>query len=233
MQTYIYDTAAVASATVYVVDTGVYSAHSQFSGRASIGANFISGSANTDENGHGTHCSGTIGGSTYGVYKAAKSVDVKVLDADGGGTTAGVISGIQWVAANAPAKSVISMYLGGAKSASPNSAVAAGVTVVVTAGNNGLSAAKYSPASATSAITVGAIDSTNTKASWSNYVSLLDIFAPGADVLSAWIGSTGATNTILGTSMSTPHVAGLAAYLIALEGLATPAAVVATGAYGC
>ncbi|RDW82751.1 subtilisin-like serine protease PR1A-like protein [Coleophoma cylindrospora] len=229
--TYIYDTTAGSGITVYVVDTGVYAAHSQFGGRASMGANFVSGSANTDENGHGTHCSGTIAGSTYGVAKSAKIVGVKVLDASGSGTTSGVISGIQWVATNAAAKSVLSMSLGGAYSSALNSAVtstvSSGVTVVVAAGNNNANAANYSPASATSAITVGAIDQNDARASFSNYGSVLDVFAPGVNVLSAWIGSTTATNTISGTSMATPHVAGLAAYLIALEGLSTPAAVVA------
>ncbi|RDW76078.1 subtilisin-like serine protease PR1A-like protein [Coleophoma crateriformis] len=228
---YIYDTTAGSGVTVYVVDTGVYAAHSQFGGRASMGANFVSGSANTDENGHGTHCSGTIAGSTYGVAKSAKIVGVKVLDASGSGTNSGVISGIQWVANNAPAKSVLSMSLGGAYSSAVNSAVtstvSAGVTVVVAAGNNNANAANYSPASAASAITVGAIDQNDARASFSNYGSVLDVFAPGVSVLSAWIGSTTATNTISGTSMATPHVAGLAAYLIALEGLSSPAAVVA------
>jgi oryzin len=229
--TYIYDSTAGSGVTVYVVDTGVYAAHSQFGGRASMGANFVSGSANTDENGHGTHCSGTIAGSTYGVAKAARIVGVKVLDASGSGSTSGVISGIQWVATNAVARSVLSMSLGGSYSASLNSAVtntvAAGVTVAVAAGNDNTNAANTSPASAPNAITVGAIDANDARASFSNYGSVLDVFAPGVNVLSSWIGSTTATNTISGTSMATPHVAGLAAYLIALEGLSTPAAVVA------
>ncbi|KAA8568477.1 hypothetical protein EYC84_007508 [Monilinia fructicola] len=228
---YIYDTTAGSGVTVYIVDTGIYTSHSQFGGRASWGANFISGSANTDENGHGTHVSGTVAGSTYGVAKAAKLVAVKVLDASGSGTNSGVISGINWVAANAGSKSVLSMSLGGSYSAAVNSAVtntvAAGVTVVVAAGNDNANAANYSPASTPNAITVGAIDSTDARASFSNYGSILDVFAPGVSVLSSWIGSTTATNTISGTSMATPHVSGLAAYLIALEGLSTPAAVVA------
>ncbi|ESZ93713.1 hypothetical protein SBOR_5898 [Sclerotinia borealis F-4128] len=228
---YVYDSTAGSGVTVYVVDTGVYAAHSQFGGRASMGANFVSGSANTDENGHGTHCAGTIGGSTYGVAKAAKIVGVKVLDASGSGTNAGVISGIQWVATNGGSKSVLSMSLGGGLSAALNSAVtstvASGVTVVVAAGNDNTNAANTSPASTPNAITVGAIDSTDARASFSNYGAVLDIFAPGVNVLSSWIGSTSATNTISGTSMATPHVAGLSAYLIAFEGLSTPAAVVA------
>lgn len=155
---------------------------------------------------------------------------MKVLDADGSGTFSGVISGIQWVANNAGAKSVLSMSLGGGFSSSVNSAVRstvnAGVTVVVAAGNNNDDASNYSPASESTAITVGAIDIDDNRASFSNYGSLVDIFGPGVDILSSWIGSTTATNTISGTSMATPHTAGLAAYLIALEGLSTPAAVV-------
>ncbi|KAL3425323.1 subtilase [Phlyctema vagabunda] len=228
---YIYDSTAGSGVRVYVVDTGVYAAHSQFGGRASMGANFISGSANTDENGHGTHCAGTIGGTTYGVAKKATIVGVKVLDASGSGTNSGVISGIQWVANNAPARSVLSMSLGGSYSSAVNSAVSstvsAGVTVVVAAGNDNANAANYSPASATTAITVGAIDQNDARASFSNYGTVLDVFAPGVSVLSAWIGGTSATNTISGTSMATPHVAGLAAYLIALEALTTPSAVAA------
>jgi len=208
----------------------------QFGGRAIWGANFVSGSANTDENGHGTHCAGTVGGSTYGVSKQATLVAVKVLNAAGSGSNSGVISGIQWVATNAQSlgltsRSILSMSLGGSYSAALNSAVAstvsAGVTVVVAAGNNNKNAADYSPASAPNAITVGATSSTDARASFSNYGSLLDVFAPGVSVLSSWIGSTSATATISGTSMACPHVAGLAAYLIALEGLSTPASVVA------
>jgi subtilisin family serine protease len=156
-------------------------------------------------------------------------VAVKVLDADGSGSNSGVISGIQWVANNAPAKSVLSMSLGGGYSSAVNSAVrstvSAGVTVVVAAGNSNADAANYSPASEPSAITVGATDSNDRRASFSNYGTLLDVFAPGVDILSSWIGSTTATNTISGTSMATPHIAGLAAYLIGLEGLTSPASV--------
>lgn len=228
---YIYDSTAGSGVTVFVVDTGIYIDHSQFGGRATWGANFVSGSANTDENGHGTHCSGTIAGSTYGIAKKANLVAVKVLDASGSGSNSGVISGIQYVAKNAPAGSVLSMSLGGSKSAATNSAVAAavsaGVTVAVAAGNSNANAANYSPASEPSAITVGAIDSKDARASFSNFGSLLDVFGPGVNILSSWIGSTTATNTISGTSMATPHIAGLAAYLISLEGLSTPAAVAA------
>ncbi|KAH7319419.1 peptidase S8/S53 domain-containing protein [Rhexocercosporidium sp. MPI-PUGE-AT-0058] len=225
---YIYDSTAGSGTTVFVVDTGILTSHSQFGGRATFGANFVD-SSNTDGNGHGTHCAGTIGGSTYGVAKAAKLVAVKVLDSDGSGTTAGVISGIQWVGNNAPTNSVLSMSLGGGASSSLNTAVrntiAKGVTVVVAAGNDGANAANYSPASEALAITVGAIDIDDNRASFSNFGSVVDIFAPGVNVLSSWIGSNSATRSISGTSMACPHVAGLAAYLIALEGLSTPAAV--------
>jgi len=227
---YIYDTSAGEGVKVYVIDTGIYIGHSQFGGRATWGANFVD-TDNTDGNGHGTHCAGTIGGSTYGVSKKASLVAVKVLDKTGSGSNSGVISGIQWVANNAPAGSVLSMSLGGSFSAATNNAVAAavskGVTSVVAAGNSNANAANYSPASEPSAITVGAIDQNDARASFSNFGSLLDIFAPGVNILSSWIGSTTATNTISGTSMATPHVAGLAAYLIKLENLSSPAAVVA------
>jgi subtilisin family serine protease len=145
----------------------------------------------------------------------------------------GVIAGIQWVSDDAKAKgitnmSVLSMSLGGSYSAAMNSAVAGtvknGITVVVAAGNSNDDAANYSPASAPNAITVGAIGQNDARASFSNYGSLLDVFAPGVNILSAWIGSTTATNTISGTSMAAPHVAGLVAYLIALEGSKSPAA---------
>ena len=231
---YVYDTTAGSGTRVYVVDTGINTAHTQFGGRAVWGQNFISGSANTDENGHGTHCAGTVGGSTYGVAKKATLVAVKVLDADGSGSNSGVISGVQWVGTNAKSlglssKSVLSMSLGGSFSSALNSAVqstiSAGVTVVVAAGNENQNAANVSPASAPNAITVGATDINDARASFSNFGAVLDVFAPGVSILSAWMGSNTATNTISGTSMACPHVAGLAAYLIALEGLSTPAAV--------
>lgn len=158
-----------------------------------------------DENGHGTHCAGTIGGVTYGVAKNATIVGIKVLDADGAGSNSAVISGISWVAKNAGGTGVLSMSLGGTYSSALNSAVTStintGVTVVVAAGNDNANAALYSPASAPSAITVGAIASTKAKASFSNYGSVVDVFAPGVNILSSWVGSNTATNMISGTSM--------------------------------
>jgi subtilisin family serine protease len=151
------------------------------------------------------------------------------LNASGSGSSTSVISGIQWVAQNAPPRSVINLSLGSPFSSASNSAARAaynaGVTVVVAAGNSNANAANYSPASESTAITVGAIDSSDVRASFSNYGTPLDVFAPGVNTLSAWIGSTTATRSISGTSMASPHVAGLAAYLIALEGLSSPSAV--------
>ncbi|KFY39745.1 hypothetical protein V495_05756 [Pseudogymnoascus sp. VKM F-4514 (FW-929)] len=228
---YVYDSSAGEGATVYVVDTGIYIEHDEFEGRATWGKNFIEGSPDTDENGHGTHCAGTIGGASFGVASKASLVAVKVLDGDGSGSNSGVIAGIDFVGSDSKGKGVLSMSLGGTFSEAVNSAVestiAAGVTVVVAAGNDGADASDYSPASAPNAITVGAIDNTDARASFSNFGKVLDVFAPGVDVKSAWIGSKSATNTISGTSMATPHVAGLAAYLIGLGGLSSPADVAA------
>lgn len=199
----------------------------EFEGRATWGKNFIEGSEDTDENGHGTHCAGTIAGASYGVASKANLVAVKVLDAEGSGSNSGVIGGIDFVGQNAKENSVLSMSLGGSKSEALNSAVestiSAGVTVVVAAGNDNADAADYSPASAKNAITVGATDDADNRAEFSNYGAVLDVFAPGVDIKSAWIGGKSASNTISGTSMATPHVAGLAAYLIGLGGLSSPA----------
>ncbi|KFZ24767.1 hypothetical protein V502_00755 [Pseudogymnoascus sp. VKM F-4520 (FW-2644)] len=188
---YVYESSAGSGTTVYVVDTGIYIGHSQFGGRAVWGENFIPGSADTDENGHGTHCAGTIGGSTYGVSNQTALVAVKVLDSAGSGSNSGVIAGIQWVANDAASKgnerdSVLSMSLGGEYSAALNSAVSsivgAGVTVVVAAGNDDADAANYSPASAPDAITVGATNKNDARAAFSNWGLALDVFAPGVDI---------------------------------------------------
>uniref|UniRef100_A0A0D2XXS6 Uncharacterized protein n=1 Tax=Fusarium oxysporum (strain Fo5176) TaxID=660025 RepID=A0A0D2XXS6_FUSOF len=203
-------------------------------GRATWGANFISGSPNTDEYGHGTHVAGTIGGKTYGVAKSCQMFAVKVLDKTGSGTMAGVIQGLQWTVKNAKArgvtkKAVINMSLGGYYTAAVNDAVKAatdaGLTVVVAAGNSDDDASYYSPASAPSAITVGAVESSNYRTAWSNYGSLVDIFAPGSGVLSAWHLSDSGSRYLSGTSMAAPHVAGLAAYFISKEGIRGSAAV--------
>ncbi|KUJ13099.1 putative subtilisin-like protease [Mollisia scopiformis] len=234
---YVFDNSSGSGIVAYVVDTGIKLPHSEFAGRATWGANFVNTNQNTDENGHGSHVSGTIGGTTYGVAKAVSLVAVKVLDADGAGTNSGVIQGLQFVATNATArmlsgKAVTNISIGGSKSTALNNAIAAltkaGVTVVCAAGNEYVDAINTSPASAASAITVGAIDSSSdAKASFSNFGASVDIWAPGVKVQSFGITSNTASTILSGTSMASPHVAGLAAYLMSLESLTTPAAVTA------
>jgi hypothetical protein len=211
--------------TVYVVDTGINANHVDFGGRAHLGQNYPSdGSDATDQNGHGTHCAGTIAGSTYGMAKEAEVYGVRVLDAFGSGTYADVIAGVEWAVNHMNSegtRGVISMSLGGGQSSSMNQAVidasAAGMIVVVAAGNDNDNACSYSPAGAgknSDVITVGAIQNGDQRASFSNYGSCVDIFAPGVDILSNSIGSTTATATMSGTSMATPHVAGAAALFL-------------------
>jgi subtilisin family serine protease len=229
---YIFDDSAGEGITVYVIDTGINVKHTEFSGRATFGANFITGSVDDDENGHGTHCAGIAAGRTFGVAKGASLVAVKVLDAEGSGSFDGIIAGMEWVfsqitTSGTASKSVVSMSLGGGTSSAINDAVKdltdAGVVVIVAAGNDNEDASTSSPASAASAITVGAIDaSDDTKASFSNFGSVLDIFAPGVNILSSFIGSNIATEVLSGTSMACPQVAGLSAYLMALEGISGP-----------
>ncbi|KAJ9165267.1 Subtilisin-like protein [Coniochaeta hoffmannii] len=229
---YVYDTSAGAGTCAYVIDTGIYTAHSQFEGRATFLYNAVD-SSNTDGNGHGTHVAGTIGSAAYGVAKKTKLYAVKVLDSSGSGTTSGVIAGMNYVTTDAKTRScpngtVANMSLGGGSSTSINSAakamVSAGVFLAVAAGNDNTNAANSSPASEPSVCTVGATTSSDARASYSNYGSVVDIFAPGTNILSTWIGSTSATNTISGTSMATPHITGLGAYLLTLLGKKTPTA---------
>ncbi|KAK0663411.1 peptidase S8/S53 domain-containing protein [Cercophora samala] len=231
---YYYDNTAGQGIRVYVLDSGIRTTHVEFEGRAVWGANFIAGSPNSDEYGHGTHVAGTIAGKTYGVAKKATVVAVKVLDKNGSGTMSGLISGLNWIVNNAKArgivkKAVINISLGGGYTASVNAAVKAatdaGLTVVVSAGNSNANSGNYSPASAPSAITVGAIDGTGYRAWFSNWGNVVDIFAPGVSVLSAYHTSNTATWYMDGTSMAAPHVAGLAAYFIAKENLSGSSAV--------
>ncbi|KAK1765483.1 subtilisin-like protein [Phialemonium atrogriseum] len=229
--TYAYDDSAGAGTCAYIIDTGIYAAHSEFEGRATFLYNAVD-SSDTDGNGHGTHVAGTIGSAAYGVAKKTSLFGVKVLDSGGSGTTSGVIAGINFVATdsqtrNCPNGTVANMSLGGGASSTMNSAAAAlvkaGVFLAVAAGNSDDDASFYSPASEPTVCTVGATESNDARASYSNYGALVDIFAPGTGVLSTWIGSTTATNTISGTSMATPHITGLGAYLLALLGKKTPA----------
>ncbi|KQX77405.1 MULTISPECIES: S8 family peptidase [unclassified Streptomyces] len=228
--TYTYPDTAGSGVTAYVIDTGVRITHSQISGRASYGYDAVDGDTTaSDGNGHGTHVATTIAGSTYGVAKKAKIVAVRVLDNAGSGTTAGVIAGIDWVTNNHSGPSVANLSLGGGASTTLDTAVrnsiASGVTYAVAAGNSSANASSYSPARVTQAITVGATTSADARASYSNYGSVLDIFAPGSSITAGWYTSDTATNTISGTSMATPHVAGAAAVYLAGHTSATPAQV--------
>jgi subtilisin family serine protease len=200
---------------VYVIDTGISTTHSQFGGRASNVFDAFGGSG-ADCNGHGTHVSGTIGGSTYGVAKSAMLRGVRVLDCTGSGSTSGVIAGVDWVRQNHVAPAVANMSLGGGISTALDTAVNnlhnANVTIAVAAGNNnGANACNNSPARAANAITTGSTTTTDARSSFSNIGTCIDIFAPGSGILSAWYTSNTATATLSGTSMASPHVAGVAA----------------------
>jgi subtilisin family serine protease len=225
--TYTYPVTA-SNVTAYIIDTGILYTHSQFGGRARAGYDAV-GTGAVDCNGHGTHVAGTVGGSTYGVAKAVKLVGVRVLSCSGSGTTAGVIAGVNWVTANAVKPAVANMSLGGGVSTTLDTAVAnsiaSGVTYAVAAGNSNTNASSSSPARVASALTVGSTTSTDARSSFSNYGSVLDIFAPGSSITSAWYTSTSATNTISGTSMAAPHVAGAAALVLSRNTGYTPAQV--------
>ena len=219
----------------YIIDTGILLGHAEFGGRAVTGFDAITagGTAN-DCNGHGTHVAGTVGGSAYGIAKNVALVAVRVLDCSGSGSNSGVIAGVDWVATNRTGASVANMSLGGGASVALDQAVqraiTAGVTFVVAAGTGNTAgraqdACNYSPARAPEAITIGATGRTDAKASFSNYGACVDFFAPGVGITSSWYTSNTATNTISGTSMAAPHVAGVAALYLQGNAAATPAAV--------
>lgn len=202
----------------YIVDTGVLTSHAEFSGRIAAGFSAVSDANGVNDcNGHGTHVAGTVAGATYGVAKSATVVPVRVLDCAGSGYLSSVISGLDWIGANHPAGSpaVVNMSLGGGASSTLDSAVEAlvakGITVVVAAGNSAADACNTSPARTAGALTIAASNSTDGFASFSNYGSCVDLIAPGVSITSAWIGSSTATAQISGTSMASPHVAGLVA----------------------
>ena len=231
---YTYN-ATGAGVTAYIIDTGIRFSHSEFGGRAVSGFDAVDGGSADDCNGHGTHVAGTVGGSTYGVAKGVALVAVRVLNCSGSGTTSGVIAGIDWVTGqHTNGSAVANMSLGGSASSALDSAVsrsiADGVTYAVAAGNGNRGgkaqdACSSSPARTPDALTIGATDSTDTKPRWSNYGACVDWFAPGVSITSAWSTGNSATNTISGTSMATPHVAGVAALYLQGSPGSSPAAV--------
>ncbi|SCL25719.1 S8 family peptidase [Micromonospora inyonensis] len=213
----------------YIIDTGIRFSHGDFGSRAVSGFDAIDGGSADDCNGHGTHVAGTVGGTAYGVAKGATLVGVRVLDCGGSGTYAQVIAGIDWVTGDHDPgeRAVANMSLGGGFDQATNDAVtrsiADGVSYAVAAGNeSGSNACNVSPASTPTAITVGATESTDARASYSNIGTCLDIFAPGSAITSAWHTGDTATNTISGTSMASPHVAGAAALVLAANPSHTP-----------
>lgn len=223
---YTYNTNA-SNVNVYILDTGVNN-HSDFGGRVSSGYDFIDNDNNTSDcQGHGTHVAGTVASATYGVAKGADIIGVRVLDCQGSGSYSGIISGIDWVAQNHVKPAVANMSLGGGSSSSidnaTNNLVAAGVVTVVAAGNDNSNACNYSPARAADAITVGSTTSSDSRSSFSNYGSCVDIFAPGSNITST--SMNGGSQTMSGTSMASPHVAGVAALYLANNPNATPSQV--------
>lgn len=231
--TYTYN-ATGSGVKAYIIDTGIRATHTQFAGRVISGFTAINdGLGTNDGNGHGTHVSGTVGGSTYGVAKNVTLVAVRVLDSSGNGTTSGVISGVDFVTSDHQAgqPAVANMSLGGGISSALDTAVTNsindGVTYAIAAGNDAVDACTNSPGRVASAITVGSTTTTDARSSFSNFGTCLDIFAPGSSITSSWNTSDTATNTISGTSMATPHVTGVAALFLETNPTASPATVTA------
>jgi subtilisin family serine protease len=198
----------------YVIDTGIRTAHTQFGGRAANVFDAFGGNGQ-DCHGHGTHVAGTVGGSTFGVAKSVNLRGVRVLNCSGSGSNSGVIAGVDFVRLNRQNPAVANMSLGGGASSALDTAVNnlsnSGVAIAVAAGNSNTNACNSSPARAANAITVGSTTTTDARSSFSNFGTCLDLFAPGSGILSAWATSNTATATLSGTSMASPHVAGVAA----------------------
>ncbi|MFJ8932780.1 MULTISPECIES: S8 family peptidase [unclassified Streptomyces] len=229
-KSYTWPESAGAGVHVYVIDTGIRATHGDFGGRATSGWDFVDNDATAqDGNGHGTHVAGTVAGEQYGVAKKADVVGVRVLNDEGSGTTAQVLAGIDWVTKHAQRPAVANLSLGGYANAQLDAAVrnsiASGVTYTVAAGNDGMPAELYSPARVKEAITVGATDKKDARASFSNWGTRLDLFAPGVDITSASNASDSGKATFSGTSMASPHVAGAAALYLADHATASPAVV--------
>ncbi|AFR97590.1 cerevisin [Cryptococcus neoformans C23] len=242
-QKYIYYSGGGEGVTAYVIDTGINIEHVEFEGRASWGKTIPKNDVDKDGNGHGTHCAGTIGSRKYGVAKNAQLVAVKVLGSNGSGTMSDVIAGVLWAAEQAAIDaekaarevattgktkhkgSVANMSLGGGRAKTlddaVDAAVEAGLHFAVAAGNDNKDACNYSPAASKFAVTVGASTLGDERAYFSNYGKCVDVFAPGLNILSTWIGGNSTTNTISGTSMASPHVCGLLAYLLSIYGTET------------
>lgn len=232
---YLFSSDGGEGVDVYVIDTGTNYNHVDFEGRAHWGKTIPAGDPDEDGNGHGTHCSGTIAGRKFGVAKKANVYAVKVLKSNGSGSMSDVVKGVEWAAirhadnvkaAKAGKKkgfkgSTANMSLGGGKSPTldlaVNAAVDLGLHFAVAAGNDNADSCNFSPAAAEKAVTVGASTIADERAYFSNFGKCNDIFAPGLNILSTWVGSKYATNTISGTSMASPHVAGLLAYLLSMQ----------------
>jgi cerevisin len=235
---YVYNPKGGEGVDVYVIDTGINVDHDEFEGRAHWGKTMPDNDVDEDGNGHGTHCAGTIASRRYGVAKAAQVYAVKVLGSNGSGSMGDVVGGVVWAAQEAAAKmaaakaefaatgktshkgSVANMSLGGGKSRAlddaVNAAVDSGMHFAVAAGNDNRDACSFSPAAAEKAVTVGASTLSDDRAYFSNHGKCVDVFAPGLNILSTWIGSKNAVNTISGTSMASPHTAGMLAYLLSI-----------------
>ncbi|RKH47247.1 S8 family peptidase [Corallococcus sp. AB049A] len=225
-QLYLYKTQG-RGVHVYVLDTGLRPTHQEFAGRADIAFDAVGdGRDGVDCNGHGTHVSATVGGNMYGIAKSASLHAVRVLNCEGAGTTAGVVAGVDWVAEHHQSPAVANMSLGGGEDAALDDAVrrsiALGVTYVLAAGNENQDACKRSPARTAEAITVGATNSVDRRASFSNHGDCVDVFAPGEGILSAWASDDTAAKTLSGTSMATPHVTGIVALFLEAHPTSAP-----------